>query len=253
MARRPEDRFQTAEEFLENLTAAAVGRVMPGSRPLRTEIGPAPLVRSPQGSARKSAEDWPSLVQPERPPTRERPQQLQQRAPRFAGPGAVTRKRPISPRSFSISISPLAIIALLIIAGAAYYFYFYEDPVLVSADSDPLAGTFSDRESAPDPAADSPSGHLSRSGSPLLNEAPPPSTVTIWLDAVPRNVAVLWDGSPVAERPLVVPYSAEPVQVIFTSPGYEEQRRQVTPDQVQTLKVKLSKVRTGKKRKKKRR
>ncbi len=282
LAKEPADRFQTAEEFLENLVAAAVGRTPADARPCKTKIGiPSIIPQIPAqgeldmdmavadtGRIAGALPDRPSMMpvsydgpvssippppKPSVPP------------PSYAGiPSSGTmsgglfpsrRTGPLKPRRFSIPIGPFSLLFLLGLGGAGYYFFLHQRPMKVVSHLDDIdkqiverintqAETPSEKAMQPDKNEKQPTGP---DGVPIAD------VITIWLDADPLNLVVNWNGTTLYERPLIVQGDVKPSQVVFSAPGYKEESRTIVPDREQTVTVRLKKIEVKKKKKRRRR
>jgi serine/threonine protein kinase len=229
LAKKPDDRFQTAEEFLYHLTATAVGRIPDGARPCMTRVGlpsvmppaalkrvkhglpdiePDPLRRSEAGTRQRSL----SETRPGRARELSRSATTRQAFPAYPPPATAKKKKTLLPRY--LPISPLALFFLAGL-GIAFYVVFlrdgpwreikHEEDILV-----PRAGTTTPYNLGTPVAEPRPA--LPDTG--VANG----ETVTIWLDVDPFEALVTVDGTPVSERPLVVPKSSTPISVRATSP-----------------------------------
>lgn len=117
LAKNPIERFQTADEFVRHLTAAAVGRVPSDARSCKTKVG-LPSIDV-------------NLDRKDLAPVRPRP------APGYKGPARSRR--------LVIPFSPWAVLFILALAGAAYYLFFHENPFRTIDHDDKL--TISDAAS----------------------------------------------------------------------------------------------------------
>jgi hypothetical protein len=134
-------------------------------------------------------------------------------------------------------ISPVLILFLLALGGAAYYLFFYEEPFQVvehesrTGRSPGRITTEIDRET--EPSGDGDDELLTAED--LDGEA----QVIIWLEISPPTATVLWNGMPQTARPLVVTRSDEPGVLRVSAPGYVSHKREITPDEERTVKIKL--------------
>jgi len=224
LAKDPFERFQTVDEFVRHLTAAAVGRVPSDARNCKTRVGlPSIVPGSPQEHL-----DSIDVTRDEksRPPVRPRP------APRYKGPAR--RRRLVSP------VSPWAVLFILALAGAAYYLFFHENPFRTIEHDDKL--TISDRSSPKKRIHDSKYDTNSPAVSPADLER-----IILWLDILPRNARVEIDGTLMTLRPVVVPASDKSFEMTFSAPGYRTTIMSVTPDREKTVKVRLKPLKKKKK------
>ncbi|MCU0663540.1 MAG: serine/threonine protein kinase [Myxococcota bacterium] len=66
--------------------------------------------------------------------------------------------------------------------------------------------------------------------------------ISVWLDALPPDLAVEWNGHLVQSRPLIVPRSKTMAKVRFFAKGYEAQERLLRADRDQTVRIQLRRV-----------
>ncbi|MDD5307261.1 MAG: serine/threonine-protein kinase [Deltaproteobacteria bacterium] len=240
LAKEPDERFQTAEEFLRFLTAAAVGRLPESARPCKTKVG-IPSMPPPDVSVLGptiTAEGPPIEIvraSPARAPVRT--QASRETRPR---PVPVVGPPPRAPaRRAMLPITPLGAVLLLGLAGTAYYLFVYQNPLVVASTADPLTSEIRERgaESHRIRAVEEPADTGAAATAPAPKDRA--STVTIWLDMRPNDATVLWNGRPMSERPLIVPSGTEPSALVASAPGYFDERVTVIPDKEQTLTVRL--------------
>jgi hypothetical protein len=200
------------------LSQTAKGPAQTAKGPAQTAKGPAQTAKAPGG-----------------------PSETERRAPTAAWPNAVGQSKSTR-RRFMISFSPLTFIAMIIAGGGIYWFGYREDPFLVSEDIDPVERRIEEirnNKSLSQTAApvESVKNHYMQTA--VSQKFSVPQQVTIWLDASPSTVAVMWDGKPLTMRPLVVPYGKEAVQVRFSAPGFQDLVREITPNLEQTIRIQL--------------
>ena len=245
LAKSPDDRFQSAEEFLHHLTAAAVGRIPEGARPCLTRVGlpsvmpPAALKRVKQGvpdvepdQQRRSAAGPNQRSLAETRPGRAR--DLSRSAPGRPVPAAYAAPFPAPAQKKKkihvpryLPISPLALLLLLGLAGAFYYLFLRNGPWREVAHDDGLRVTPQD-EPAPYAAA----SEAAPASAPAAGAAgvATDETVTLWLDVDPVEALIAVDGTPIAERPLVVPRGDKPISLRATAPRMAPLTLEVVPD-----------------------
>jgi eukaryotic-like serine/threonine-protein kinase len=243
LAKEPDERFQSAEEFLRYLTAAAVGRVPDSARPCRTKIGipslPPPDAAPPgstittDGPPIELAHTAPARAPAARTPGKTRPaKDAPFRPPPMAGPP------PRAPARHSLPmISPLGALILLGLAGAVYYLFFYQDPLVVVSTADPL--TTEIRERGEQARRTAQAQEAADNGAQAAAPGDRGPTVTIWLDMRPSDASILWNGKPMNERPLIVRSGSAPSSLVASAPGFLDESLTVIPDKEQTLTVRL--------------
>jgi serine/threonine-protein kinase len=235
LAKNPDDRFQHADEFLRQLSAAAVGRIPDNARACVTEttaptpellpLSALPLVPGDQ----EKIETLDSL-QAAAPSDRSAdPAQVKTPSPSPAAPwqdaaaaSSVPPVRTASRRLPLLLISAAAVIALASLAAIAV-----------------SLGWFGD--TPPGPASSPGSG----AGLPGGSESPTDlsgATVTIWIEVVPLGATITWNNRLVKDRPLVVPRSDREVEMLISSPGYVPERLMIKPDRERTIRVSLRKI-----------
>ncbi len=220
LAKDPIERFQTADEFIRHLTAAAVGRVPSDARNCKTKVGLPSIV--PDSPVERFDGIDVTLNEKDHPP---RP------APRYKGPAR--RRRLVIP------VSPWAVLFVLALFGAAYYLFFHENPFRTIDHDDKL--TISDRSSLKERI------HAPKNDTKSLTDSLATlERITLWLDILPKNARVEIDGTLMTLRPIVVPSSDEPLEMTFFAPGYRTKRMSVTPDREKTVKVRLKPLRKKK-------
>jgi serine/threonine protein kinase len=235
LAKDPNDRYQTAEEFVHHLTAAAVGRVPDDARPCKTRVGMPSI--APGSNA--SSEALPLLDRHAVDTSQISGSGAAGSAPAAPRPAPAPRAtRPIRRRA-PIVVSPLMIVLLLALGGAVYYFFFYQSPMRIVEHESRTSGLpRSEHRSQPSEKPHSAGPAPSDVDTDQLGL---PASVTIWLDLSPRDAVVRWDGAVVKERPLVVPGSTKPSRLRVTAKGYIPQSRGVIPDRERTFRIKLEK------------
>ncbi|MCP4677889.1 MAG: protein kinase [Deltaproteobacteria bacterium] len=258
LAKDPDDRVQTAQEFLKTLGAAAVGRTLSDAPPVKTKVGVPSIVPPPGGGVASTEHAAQRPPQGNAVPRREPHLTPPPDSVEAAIPMAETRHSSWVPpgqrvttrrlKRFSFKITPGYFIFFALLGGAVYYFFIHQNPLIVTSHMDPIDQKIMDwRISGGRPSVNS-AEPLEPVERPTTEDGTPiPDVVTIWLDVSPRTTKVMWDGSLLPERPLVVPGNNVPEEVRFSAPGYKEERRMVTADREQTLVVHLKK----KKRKRK--
>jgi len=244
LAKSPEDRFQSAEEFLQYLTAAAVGRIPDNARACVTRIclpsvmPPAALKRvkqavpagSPDPLRRSEVGSRPRSLSGSRPG---RDRDLGYSSPGYAAPpsrvspAARTAKRPRA--SFSLPISPLALVFFLGVAGAFYFVYLREGPFREVGHND---DAHLEAAEAPLPKT---RAALAPSGKTAIDPDADAVTVNLWLDLDPPGALVTVDGTPIADRPLVVPRSSTPIVLRATAPQMKPLAVDIVPDKDRTV------------------
>jgi serine/threonine protein kinase len=268
LAKEPNDRFQTAEEFLRHLTAAAVGRIPENARPCVTRVGlpsvipPAALKRlknklpdqaaelsrsrpdqqarrfdlgdsRPDRGLRQSATAGP---RPELRRSRELSRSATERAAssKIGARGGAKKTRP----KRYLPISPLAILFLLGLGAAFYFLYLREGPWREISHEESwklLRGRSAASGSAEDAGRES-----ANATAPPLPAAPSAQgTVTLWLDVDPFEAHVTVNGSPIVERPITIPKSDEPVRMRATAPNMTPLEVDVVPDKDRTVRLHL--------------
>jgi len=266
LAKEPGDRFQTAEEFLRHLTAAAVGRIPENARPCVTRVGlpsvipPAALKRvknklpdaagdlsrsrpgqSPQRGAlsdsRADRDQRQAATAVPRPDLRRSRDLSRSAADRAALSKSGTRgaAKKIRPRRY-LPISPLAILFLLGLGAAFYFLYLRDGPWREISHEE----SWKLHEHAPSgEALDSSRPFEATAADRLGAPAPTGGTVTIWLDVDPFEAHVTVNGSPIAERPITVPKGNEPIRLRATAPNKEPLSVDVVPDKDRTVQLRL--------------
>ncbi|MDJ0764382.1 MAG: serine/threonine-protein kinase [Myxococcota bacterium] len=247
LAKDPKDRFQTAKEFLDHLSAAAVGRLPDDARPCRTDVG----IPSMMPPAQKEQSKWmtPSPVV-HKAPKQHPPKAGSPPVPYAAGApleDVRTRHRAIRARSsrmrrISSILAPLQLIFFIGLGVAVYYVFWHDRPVVVSSHMDPIDKKIQDLEARSQMRpAQKPTQRPEKR--PLRPDGTPVSAaVTIWLETSPPDVTVILDGRVLLERPLVVPGGVDPVTLAFSAPGYRDQAHTFVPDQEKTLTIRMKKI-----------
>jgi serine/threonine-protein kinase len=266
LAKEPGDRFQTAEEFLRHLTAAAVGRIPDNARPCVTRVGlpsvmpPAALKRVKNKLPGESAEQRPGRPEPparhgelggSRPdrglrqsstagprPELSRSRELSRSAAdRAALARSGTRPAPkrVRPRRY-LPISPLAILFLVGLAAAFYFLYLREGPWREISHEESWKlnkGRPAATDGAEEPTASA------RPGEPADAAATPQGTVTLWLDVDPFEAHITVNGAPIADRPITVPKGDAPIRLRATAPNMAPLEVDVVPDRDRTVQLRL--------------
>jgi serine/threonine protein kinase len=269
----PDKRFQSAEEFLRKLSAAAVGRFPGEKHEPRTRRGaPAPPSASPQAqrSTPKAAETVAVELDTPSPATGASfasrfgapdpgygggyPPRAESRAVSRGGYGAggypgryddapISSKRHGSNRSlltklwrWSLAFSPIPLFFLAALGGAAYYYFVYQDPIpaIQHGPIDPIDAEIERNSKRP-------------SGASYDDPDDETRSVILWLDIAPADARVYWNGTLRTERPLVVPSSSVAGELRLRADGYADWSATVTPDKEQTLKVRMIKGASQKK------
>jgi serine/threonine protein kinase len=233
LAKNPDDRFYDTDEFISNLTAAAVGRIPDTARRCKTRVGMPSLAPPPSANL-----DHPSgISSPSRPASALEIHKAS--TGNVPGARAAPRKRYLPP------LSPLAALVLLAIGASFYYFFFHGDPLEVEPKGDPNLRRLVQPE--PDSAdrfeQDAPGHETQSAAAPGDSASAVPERVTIWVDVKPRDAIISLDGRPITDRPIVVPGSPEPVEVTINAPGYHKKIVEIVPDRERTLKASLEKKR----------
>jgi serine/threonine protein kinase len=256
LAKEAEDRFQTAEEFLTNLSAAAVGRTPTGSPAQKTKLGIPSIV--------PTVYTTPETTEL----TAERPPLAPDDVPELAidlesrreerGLSSVTALSPyerrrtlpnresfaVRAKRFYVGLPIIPMLMLAFIGGAFYYYFFEQEAVLREPNMDPIDQRI--RTASQNYGTE----REETKSEPISNLA---GVVTIWIDSRPRDVQVSWNGVLLVERPLIVPVGDKLVDVTFSAKGYKESIRQIIPNKELTIAVRLKKVGAKKKRKKRKR
>jgi len=155
MAKRPEDRFQSAQEFLEALQAAAAGKPIPGMPVAEEADEEATMVAPSQRRAAPQTAAATAARAPASPPAAAVP---------AATPGAAPAKRSPMPL-----IAAAVVVVLLLGGGGAWFFLLRGSPATAPAPTAPVA------QNAPASAAQN-----NPAGAPKVatNTAPAPSPAT---------------------------------------------------------------------------
>ena len=278
LAKEPDDRFQTAEEFIRHLTAAAVGRIPENARPCQTRVGlpsvipPAALKRvkknlpEPAADLSRSRSDG----SPRRAGLADSRPDRGLRQSGTAGPRPdLRRSRDIAlaagdrgalsktgqrgalsktgqrggdrPRvRFSLPISPLAILFLLGLGAAFYFLYLREGPWREIGHEEDWK--LNGRAPAAAGTGDAEEPAADAPTGPIGSAAAVGGTVTIWLDVDPFEAHITVNGSPVAERPITVPRGSDPIRLRATAPNKEALAVDVVPDKDRTVRLRLRPV-----------
>jgi hypothetical protein len=255
LAKEPGDRFQTAEEFIRHLTAAAVGRVPENARPCVTRVG-LPSVIPP--AALKRVKNQPPDPAPRRGGSSDRLADRGLHQSATAGPRPdLRRSRDLSRsaadraaltksnvhreakkvrRRRSLPISPFAVLFLLGL-GAAFYFLYLREGPWREIDHEEEWKLHGRAPSGQD--LDEAKPFEAMAAKKLAETATAAGTVTLWLDVDPFEAHVTVNGSPVAERPITVPKGSEPIRLRATAPKMEPLSVDVVPDKDRTVQLRL--------------
>jgi len=252
LAKNPDDRFQTAEEFIDYLTAAAVDRIPEHGRKCRTDVGipslvpPAPPARS-EGSGleldvdpldtgslrahspRPVASDTNNRMPPAWDP--HAPRQKVKRWQPAAAASAPGDTRYVGPPRRRRIIFPFSLFEVLIFAaivGGALYLIRTSSFFRTPQQTDEKAGYEIYRSASEKRVED---GYKARL----------PATVPIWVDVEPSDAQVLWNGELMTDRPFRVPGGSLPVKVEVVKEGYVRRLLVVTPDGEKTIHAVLEK------------
>ncbi|MCP4606692.1 MAG: serine/threonine protein kinase [Proteobacteria bacterium] len=246
LAKNPDDRYRNAEQFLYNLSAAAVGRTASKAPPCKTKTGIPSMI--PQISKKTAPLELETIEPPQKSTfvSTKSPRSISkaQRRIEIFNERATNISKPKRSRRFSFKISPAFIVFFIALGGAAYYIFVHEDPMIVTSSMDPIDKRIRDIGTSNQKSIEAGSKLEQKNTSSKSQRRP---SVTIWLDAHPRVLLVFWDGKQLFERPLIVPVSNVPAEVRFSASGYLDERRMITSDREQTIKVRLKKA-TKKKR-----
>ncbi len=255
LAKDPDDRIRTAQDFLTDLAAAAVGRVPSDAPPVKTRVGVPSIMPGAQQhvapTEQAATAPPPRLSVPKKKMLTPPPDVPEASVPQSDSwvPGARKTSGTILPRRFSIKISPGYFIFLVVLGAAVYYFFYYQEPMMVASQMDPIDERIRDlRTRGPRSSADQGNAQTDKAERQLTADGTPlPAVVTIWLDTSPSAVTATWDGTVLPERPLVVPGSTIPVELKVSAPGYHEEQRMITPDREYTVRIKLKKIKKKRK------
>jgi serine/threonine protein kinase len=262
LAKEPVDRFQTAEEFIRHLTAAAVGRVPDDARPCKTRVGlpsvipPAALKRVKDRPPESSDPPPAARPVPRRGASSDRAQDRGLRQSATAGPRPDLRrsrdlagssdkraalaksglrgKPPSSRPRFYLPISPLAILFLIGLGVAFYLLFLHDGPWREIGHEE----GWKLHERAPSGADLKASKPFEAIAAEQLAEAAG-GTVTLWLDVDPFEAHVTVNGSPITERPITVPRGGDPLRLRATAPHMAPLEVDVVPDRDRTVQLRL--------------
>ncbi|MBN2341545.1 MAG: serine/threonine protein kinase [Deltaproteobacteria bacterium] len=258
LSKEPEQRFQDAAEFIEYLTAAAVGKLPKHARHCQTETGipslipqvkvieetPAP---APSGLGGTSEEmtldlDLSDVADNQRFSSRSRDEvsYANRSLPRDNGwnnpssgvspavgmprwqpqsnTSANTYVGPARARRGGFSWSYVKLVLFLGVIGAAAYLVW-------------TSALFTHRSTKTT---------AYKINSAIQTETPPPDEslpdkVTIWVDVEPGDAEVHWNGELIIERPMRVPAGTKPVKVEVTKSGFRRKLLVVIPDSEKTI------------------
>ncbi|MBN2717683.1 MAG: serine/threonine protein kinase, partial [Deltaproteobacteria bacterium] len=255
LSKDPDNRFENATEFIEYLTAAAVGKLPANGRQCTTAVEVPSIIPDTvrvleenrrldndvddEPSGEKSLDlDLRHMDQPQRlggyssslgmPPPLDSSasrtawslQTSPQTMPRWQpqAPGAYTG--PARRRRSEFSFSHVKILLGLGIVGTAAYLIWNSTMFTQTVSKDPgyaIHGSVHDK-------------------APVLSDNEPlPTTVTIWFDMSPSDAEIRWNGQLMPERPLRIPVSNLPAKVELTKSGYKRKIMVVTPNQEKTV------------------
>jgi diadenosine tetraphosphatase ApaH/serine/threonine PP2A family protein phosphatase len=234
LAKNPIDRFQTAEEFLRHLSAAAVGRIPDGARPCVTETGPPSVVPKPAESLPLQPGDQEDIEtldsMPATAPFEDGGPVVPTPSPSPAAPWSTPDDREVRPRKTAshgrkiIVIGAVAIVLVITLASLVLFLLSDGD-----GPDDAMPNT---------PGGDSLGGRGSRDS--LLHE--PGETTTIWIDVLPLDATITWDGRVMNDRPFVVPRDSREIEMLISYPGFIPERLMIRPDQERSVRVNLRRV-----------
>ncbi|MBW2278081.1 MAG: serine/threonine protein kinase [Deltaproteobacteria bacterium] len=235
LAKNPDDRFQTAEEYLNHLSAAAVGRVPEHARPCVTEIGSPSIIPSPGEILPLKTGDQESIETLDSIPTSDPPAGAAMPAPTPSPSPAAPWSDPTSkdeattPHAKSRSRR-----MMLVIAGVAAV-------VLVGLAL--LAVHLLDDDHGPPDDAQSNDPRARSEGDPGGTAGQyTGETVTIWLEVSPLAATITWDGRLVTDSPLVVPHGTRETELLISHPGYLPERLMLQPDRERSVRVNLHRL-----------
>jgi serine/threonine-protein kinase len=219
LAKDPAFRFQKAEEFQERLQATQRGLLRRLSKP----------PSSTQKKARKAVELMDVTGKTSHSNGRHgNDNPVKSRLASEIEEERIRKRRDDLFRRISIGISPISILLFLGMCGAVYYYFFQQEPIHEVFTEDPIDSRIADRNRNPDKSAQ--------------NNLEPIPTVTVRIDGKPDKISVFIEGNEVFERPLIVPQGRDSLEVRFSADGYEDEIRNIVPDQEQTIVIRLNKI-----------
>jgi serine/threonine-protein kinase len=224
LAKNPDHRFYSADEFLRHLSAAAVGRIPDNARECLTETSPPTSVPPPDSPLPLQPGDQEEIETLDALPAAISHSPLTD-APSTEGLAAraYARDEPQGSRR-GLAVALIAGAVLVILGGAFGLIWYFTDlgagsyPQLLPSDS-------------PDP--NDPDGP---------GASADVRTETIWIQVVPLGATITWDGKLVTDRPLVVPHSSRAREMLISAPGYVPEQLMIKPDQERTIRVTLRKL-----------
>ncbi len=256
LAKNPDDRFQTATEFLNQLSAAAVGRVSDDARPCVTRTGIPSIVppsaamdahKAPNPRDRKRNE-FESIAPKARKsknkralvPTDDRRILRDSVYPTPPRDSKTPMRKPRN-RQIRFSISPLYLLIIVGLGAAFYYFYSRDELVASDRALDPIDAQIEElgvirSQGNVEPEVVEPTKILIRDDGVIV-----PASVTVWIETFQKNLKVKKDEQLLLERPLILQGDLESVELVFEAPGYQPKTYVITPDREQTLSVELKK------------
>lgn len=263
LAKNPDHRFQDAAEFIEYLTAAAVGKIPEYGRKCRTDVGIPSNI--PKVTEELKHPDTPTFAQTSsssaldldlrdiddfgrynqaksaasnnfsgashatEPSFNGASLDVSPLAPRWQANGQTTNHGngyigPARAKRNRFSWSYMKLIMFLAVVGTAAYLIW--------------TSTLFTKQAARNP------GYKVNSSLPqqaLSPEQTTPRKVTIWVDIEPADASVMWNGKVVTERPIQVSYGTKPVKVEVIKKGYRRRILVVIPDGEKSIKATLRK------------
>ncbi|MBN2802833.1 MAG: serine/threonine protein kinase [Deltaproteobacteria bacterium] len=256
LAKEPDDRFQSADEFITYLTAAAVGHMPQHGRECKTDVGvpsfmPSPITGSDSFNVDVNNFDTASLRPKARPVAQYSSPPSKGKSRERVTPYDISNSNPYStykkggagspyvgpPRTKRLRVHfqwfPIFLF-LGLIAGAGY---------LIKTSA--LFSVPVENNSTDDNNFNIYNSNTERKIEKGYKQAA--STITIWVDVTPENSTILWNGELAEDRPLHVKSSKLPAKVEIIHPGYDRKVLVITPDFEQTIHAALKK--SGKKKK----
>ncbi|MBN2529338.1 MAG: serine/threonine protein kinase [Deltaproteobacteria bacterium] len=246
LAKDPQYRFQNATEFIEHLTAAAVGKTPPNARPCSTEVGlPSVIPKSvrvldddepDELSQEKSLDlDLSNVENPQhygssRSQANRMPPRIGTPEPSFASSTrdthrhAMQRSQPILPdkyvgparrRRSEFSFSHVKTLIGIGIIGWAVYMIFTSTMFTETVTDNSGQKMFA-------------SPHAAAKEIPISETAL--REVTIDVNVEPQDAELRWNGNLILDRPFRVPYSSKPAKVEITKSGHKRKIMVVTPN-----------------------
>jgi len=236
LAKNPDDRFQSAEEFLTHLSAAAVGRIPEHARPCVTEVGSPSIVPAPADPLplitgdQETIETLDSIPVSDAPSDAAAPASTPSPSPSPAAPWSGTPEEHGAPQKTTAkrSRAPLLVgvvaAAVVVIVGAA--------ALLIV-----LLGQGPPGDALPYEPGLRPGDQTRGADGQTVGE-----TVTIWLEVSPLAATITWDGLVVRESPLVVPKGTNETELLVSHPGYLPEKLMIRPDRERSVRVSLHRL-----------